>query len=416
MHSKAHSKNIASQVWFQLAIFIAVSSVAAVTSLQFKEKFSRYVPETITNCSALNKKASGSSGIYELTKAIGLKAHLWKLPYRDLKDVHGQLVIIGPDQSLANFERELILKWVAKGNSLLYLDQFSNQYSREILLPVRLWTRSCAPQVNVIAYPNESLTVSHFVGPTKVSYQESFKQIDNSTEVLKHDQDILLVEVQHGQGKILFGTAINLVANAHLKDSGSSFQLIANWLRMNNSTVYFDERCHGLSQGKNLITSALKGVGGVLFLQLFLILAISVASSAQKFGQRLSISNPRRISNLEFVNGIANSYRRAKATHLAADVLSHNLRLKLAKFLGQSTGDDEALAKIYLDSLKEGQNENERKDEQARLIKTLAASQQTDNKVRVSNQEMVEIAAYCDKIQETIDKTRQGNVHDSTVS
>lgn len=409
------NKSVASQVWFQLVIFIVVSTVAAFTSVHFKEKLSSYVPETIINASVLNKKASGSSGLYELTKAAALRSHLWKLPYRDLRDVQGQLVIIRPNESLADFEKSIILDWVARGNSLLYLDQFSNPYSRDILSRFHLATRTYKPQVDVIAFPEQNLTVTRFVGPAKVTYQEALRPSNNSTTLLKRDEDILLVEVPHGKGKILFGTTANLVANTHLADSGSNFQLIANWLRMNNSTVYFDERCHGLSQSKNLITTALSGVGGILLLQIFLILAIGIFSSAQKFGQKLTLSNPRRISNLEFVNGIANSYRRAKATHLAADVLSHNLRLKLARTLGQSTGDDEALATIYLDSL-QLKNENERNDERARLIKTLTASKQADNKVRISKEEMVDFATYCDKIQDTLDKTRQGNVHDTTVS
>lgn len=415
MIGKMISKKITDQIWWQLAIFLIVSSAAAIVSVHFKERVSLLVPETIVNPSVLNKKASGSSAIYELTKMAGLNTHVWKLPYRDLKSIKGQLVMISPNHSLEKFERELILDWVSKGNSFVYLDQFSNPYSKELLKAFNIWTHSNKAQVDVSALPEPNLRVTRFVGPTKVSYLASFDIGRHLVPVMRYDKDILMVELRHGNGNILLGTTANLVANSRLVDSGANFQLMANWLRLNNSTVYFDERCHGLTQSRNLITSILSGVSGLLFLQIVVILGIAIASSAQRFGQKLTLANARKISNLEFVSGIANSYRRAHATHLAADVLSHNLRLKLAKALGQSTGDDEALASIYSASLK-GTSDDSRQAEKTRLITILAASKTAGNKTHISNQEMADIAAYCDKIQETLETTRQGNVHDTTTS
>ncbi len=408
-------KSITNQIWWQIAIFVIVSSAAAMVSVHFKERVSRFVPETIINPSVLNKKASGSSAIYELTKIAGLNTSLWKLPYRDLKSIKGQLVIISPNHSLEKFERDLILDWVSKGNSLIYLDQFSNPYSKEVLGTFNIWTHSNKAQVDVSALPEPNLRVTRFVGPIKVSYLQSFDTGRHLVPVLRNDKDILMVELRHGNGNILLGTTANLVANSRLVDSGANFQLIANWLRLNNSAVYFDERCHGLTQSRSLITSVLSGVSGILFLQIVVILVIAIASSAQRFGQKLTLANARKISNLEFVNGIANSYRRARATHLAADVLSHNLRLKMAKALGQSTGDDETLAALYVNGLKETSGDSG-EAEKTRLIKILASSKTADNKTHISNQEMAEIAAYCDKIQETLETTRQGNVHDTTIS
>ncbi|MBX9877860.1 MAG: DUF4350 domain-containing protein [Candidatus Obscuribacterales bacterium] len=409
------SKSLTNQIWLQMAIFILVSTTAALVSVHFKEKVSLLAPEVTINPSVLNKKASGSSAIYELTKIAGLNTHVWKLPYRDLKSIKGQLVMISPNHSLEKFERDLILDWVSKGNSLIYLDQFSNPYSKEVLGTFNIWTHSNKKQIDVAALPEPNLRVTRFVGPTKVSYLESFDTGRHLVPVLRNDKDILMVELRHGKGNILLGTTANLVANSRLLDSGANFQLIANWLRLNNSTVYFDERCHGLMQSRNLITSVLSGVSGILFLQIVVILAIAIAGSAQRFGQKLTLANARKISNLEFVNGIANSYRRARATHLAADVLSHNLRLKLAKALGQSTGDDETLAAVYANSLKESTGDI-REAERTRLIEILAASKTSGNKTHISNQEMTDIAAYCDKIQETLETTQQGNVHDTTIS
>lgn len=411
------NKTTINHIWWQLAIFVIVSSAAAIIGVHFKEKFSRYVPETLINPSVLNKKASGSSGLYELSKVIGLRSHLWKLPYRDLREIHGQLVIIGPRESLAKFEIESILQWVNKGNDLVYLDRFSNPYSKDILTLLALSTKDpgpyqAGPHTDVPATPNQDLTVTKFVRQAKVSFLTCFNANTNCVPVLQYDQNPVLVEMRYGAGRILIGTTANLLANTQLTESADNFQLIGNWLRFNDRDVYFDERCHGLTQSKNLLVTALSGTSGILFVQLFIIFGLAIAGSAQRFGQTIRVTNPRKISNLEFVHGIANSYRRAKATHLASEVLSHNLRLKLARALGQSTGDDYMLATIYIDSLEPANKTSaEMVVEKSRLIKTLSRSKEPGKfTTNISYQELAEISAYCDKIQETINQKRQAKV------
>lgn len=393
------SKNIFRQIWWQLAIFVIVSSLAALVGQHFKEKFGNYMPETVINRSSLNKKASGTSGLYELCQAVGFKSHRWKLPYRDLKDIRGQLIIIGPRQSLDKYELDAILNWVKKGNYLVYLDEFSNPYSQNIVTSLGLWTTNTKTQdIELSVEPN--LPVTRYVQLPRGSYSTALSTGYDLTPILRHEKDIVLAEKKFGTGTVLIGTTANLVSNLQFKDNGTNFQLICNWLRLNNLPLYFDERCHGLTQGKNLITTISSGTLGLFFLQLLVIFGLAVASHHQRFGQTLAFNNQRKISNLEYVDGIANSYRRARATHLASNILSHNLRLKLAKDLGQSTGDDEVLAGLYISRLatKSGNFDEER----ARLIKTLSLSKTAPERRNISEQELLLIKGYCDKIQETL--------------
>lgn len=400
-------KTIANQIWWQLGIFLVVSTAAAVIGVHFKEKFARFVPENLSNPSAMNKKPSGSSGFYELTKLVGLKSYVWKLPYRDLKSVKGQLVIVGPKESLSKLEIDEVMNWVSAGNDLVYLDQFSNPYSKSILQPLSLFVFDAGAHQNVQALTKAELPVTRFVGIPVVSYVSSF-QVGNGTPILKAGNDIVLMETHHGAGRVLIGTTANLIANANLAKNGANFQLLANWLRLNDRPVYFDERSHGLTQGKNLISTIFSGTTGILLVELLIIFTLAVASAAQRFGQRLTRNNQRKISNLEFVSGIANSYRRAKATNLASEVLSHNLKMKLGKFLGQSTSDDQTLAIMYWQMMAEAKNVKSTEDDKSRLINTLAFAGTKD--ARISAQELAEIAAYCDKIQETLETKRQATI------
>jgi len=409
------SKNIFLQIWWQLALFVIVSSAAALVGMHFKQKFNNYVPETIINRSALNTKASGTSGLYELTKAIGLASHLWKLPYRDLKDVHGQLIIISPQQSLDKYELEELLKWVREGNYLVYLDEFDNPYSKEIVSSLGFWISNTEKQTDIEIHPEPNLKITQLVDLPKASYSSSLGYGLNLVPILRHGQNVVLAEKTFGAGKVLLGTTANLASNSQLTASKTNFQLLGNWLRLNNSTVYFDERCHGLTQSKNLVTTILSGIGGLFVLQLLILFTLAIVSNHQRFGQTLTVNNQRKISNLEFVNGIANSYRRAKATHLASNILSHNLRLKLARALGQSTGDDETLASIYMNVA--GAKTSNLDADKARLIKTLSFSKIHQARTSLSSQELLLIAGYCDKIQETLlDPHFKAGPHDSATS
>ncbi len=102
------------------------------------------MPEAKTFTSIYNLKPSGLSALYEICKNVFAPRQVseWALPYRKLKgatkagaiDVErGVLIIVNPDESLAEFEVEDILDWVRQGNALVYLDNFQFRHTKRML-------------------------------------------------------------------------------------------------------------------------------------------------------------------------------------------------------------------------------------------------------------------------------------------
>src|SRR4029453_3790500 len=94
-------KLIDHQIWWQLALLIAVSALAVYVGISFNKAIEKNLPEARSFPSTLNRRATGDRGLAELAKKIGHSSRVWQLPYRRLKETKGTLVIIQPDQTLA---------------------------------------------------------------------------------------------------------------------------------------------------------------------------------------------------------------------------------------------------------------------------------------------------------------------------
>jgi hypothetical protein len=67
-----------------------------------------------------------------------------------------------------------------------------------------------------------------------------------------------------------------------------------------------------------------------------LILLIATISSAQRFGAVRQVFVTRKISNLEFIHGLSNAFRRARANTAVLEILGQSFKHRLCKALGIS--------------------------------------------------------------------------------
>lgn len=123
-------------------------------------------------------------------------------------------------------------------------------------------------------------------------------------------------------------------------------------------------------------------------LALFLIALVSLN---QRFGPPRLVSNPRRISNLEFVDGMAHTYRKAKAHDTAWSILFGTFRTRLCKGLGASPSDPaDVLAVAWSEAT--GIKETELRE----FLEKAAAMESA----HISREEMLEMVARCDNLTE----------------
>lgn len=380
------------QIWWQLTVLLVVSALAVYTNIKLDQEIGRNLPEATTFTSTFNMRPSGYSGFWEIARRTGLSCKRWQFPYRQLRAAHGTLVIIGPNASLESHELDQVLDWLKSGNRLIYLDDFALSSSRSILQKLGMNAHTGTSFSDTIV-PGQDSNQGYFahVGSVCVATDTS---LTGGHTLLSSAKDTLLATVPCGKGTVVVGTIPSLCANRHLSQPKhwANFQFLVNLLATGDGEILFDEFCHGYSQSTNVFVYLAKTPAGPLFLQGLLLLILAVAGSWQRFGSTVTIKSARKISNLEFIHGLANTYRRAGATDLALDILNHSLVSALCKALSIAPQQGpEKLAHAW--SQATGRSASQLSD-------FLASSASALEKRTLTDEELMSLCRSCDKIRE----------------
>lgn len=393
------SSSIPRKVLIQLAALIAVSCLVVYCGESYRDQLDKFFPESRLLASTYNRKPSGLSGLYDLSQRMGLKVDRFEVSYRQLRRLTGMLVIIAPVQSLPDYELKQILDWVKKGNTLVYLDQFNIDQSRQILEALELNVRNTVKELDGADLPvaGEALSeredpVYDLVGKVRVSARS---RLTGGTPIVADSQGAVLTRVEHGRGRVYVGATPALCSNGTLADQEfwGNFQLLENIFRTANGTIYFDERAHGYSSGTNVFYYLSRSEAAPVAAQIGLIILLMVFSESQRFGNARSLEERRKISNLEFINGLTNAYKRARANTAVLDILFQSFRNRLSRDLGVSPHESsERLAEAWEASALQSSED---------LGKLLADYERLMEARHVSDDDLRTIVTACDKITTT---------------
>jgi hypothetical protein len=334
------------RMWWQFVALCVVATAIASVSKDFSAKVDSVLPEATINASTFNKRQTGYSGFLELLQKAGIKAGVWELPYRDLLVQKGTLIIIAPIYPASPFEIDQLLKWVKQGNNLVYLDHFGFGAGRKFLLALDLDTAGETSQIRNetlrLTDGDASKSVADHVNQVFVTANQRLSGAD--APLLSDDKGTFLSEASCGDGKCLVGTVPTLASNFRFseKPQWDNLQLLLNWIRSagGGGKVWFDERAHGYSSAANLLLVVSRGPSGLIILQLLIIFLVALLSLGQRFCAKRQVPVVRRISNLEYIEGLANTYQRARAYDMAYHIMFVQLRNKLCRALGISPEDD----------------------------------------------------------------------------
>jgi len=319
------------RIWWQLFALLLVSGLAVYSGFAFDEQKDRFWPETEILISVFNKKPSGLSAMLDIIRKAKMKSMTWQLPYRNLVDERGMLVIFQPtDRSLSDLESKQILDWVEKGNDLVYFDHFSYKLSRHLIDKLNIDTKDGEDLVDKKLTPAQPPMPEFAHVPSLLVSSE--RRLSGGIPLLKDKSGALITLVKHGKGRVLLGTVPSLCCNRRL----SNQEAWPNWFSTANGAIIFDERCHGFSSATNVFHYLLRGPAGLVFWQLVLMLALAVLGAAQRFGSMRQVIVSRKISNLEFIYGLSNAFRRARANTAVLEILGQSFKHQLCKALGIS--------------------------------------------------------------------------------
>jgi hypothetical protein len=414
------------EVVWQLTALLIVSGFLVYATAASDKQIDKLMPESFINRSVTNVKPSGMSAMLELAKLVWGKSapekravRTWEFSYRELRGarrpgpqnaalpgeehievdeppaedaVHGVLIIASPEQSLSDYDVEDLLAWVKQGNYLVFLDNFPFPTSRRLLNKLDMEVRDLEPNVeNKVSDPVHTGGLYSHLRTLRLSAGQSLR---GGTPIATIDGITIIAEKAAGKGKVLISSCSSLVDNRHISnsESWSNFQFLANWLSTTDGEILFDERCHGASQGESVFFYFLKGPAGLFAAQLLLILLIGILSCQQRFGRLLSIKELRRISNLEHINGLANTYERANARQAVLEIIWQNLRQKLCRLMQISP--HESSEKLIEELRLKGDGPGD-------IIACLQECEAAIQDKHLSEEKLRELVSACDKISQS---------------
>lgn len=387
------------RIWWQLFALLLVSGMAVYSGLAFDEQKDKFWPETEILISVFNRKPSGLSGLQEILNKAKQKNTTWQLPYRNLSDINGMLVIFQPTESLSELEAKQILDWVSKGNDLVYFDHFSYKLTRRLIDKLNVSTKD-GENLTDVKLPASLPNAPEFAhAPALLLSAE--RRLSGGTPLISDKSGALISVVKHGKGRVLLGTAPSICCNRQLSnaDAWANYQFFANWFSTARGAVIFDERCHGFSSATNVFHFLLRGPTGLVFWQLMLILSVAVVSAAQRFGAMRQVLLTRKISNLEFIFGLSNAFRRARANTAVLEILGQNFKHRLCKALGISPHET---ADNIVNAWKSSQHA-----ETANMSELIANYERALSKKHLSDSELRTLVGSCDKIARTLADSAQ---------
>ena len=416
----------------KLFLLLIASGIAVFVGQAFEESFGRLMPEYGISRSIVNRKESGLSALFAITRQSGIPCQSWLLPYNQLPKTKGLLYIVAPEKAFTEAEAKAILAWVKKGNQLIYFAPFChyapirksgyNRVIRVIDQDILVSKLGILAEVignvdpnkfNDIDLAGEDETDKHNIvyyrQQPEMSHVKKLEiapisKLIGGNPIVGCNRGAYVTEVKHGSGSVLLGTVPGVCANSRLKDKSNydNFQFMINCFRTANGAILFDERCHGLRVPGNMLVYLSNRAPGLICAQGLLILILAVISTRLRFGSFITLRPIRKISDLAYVSGLANVYNRAQANLAALEIIVGVWKTKLCRWLAVSprASNDEIMlrAKHVNDTVEQNIDSTSAKW-LSKLKDFLADYEQVIGRSQTSKAQLIYLVQQCDSLE-----------------
>lgn len=335
----------------QLVFILLAITAMAVFSVLLKPAESNQL-EAIPNRSAYNSKPSGLRAWYLAGQKVGLALSLWERPFEELSDLPTQAtmliiqpyavgsrgVLYGPEAMTA------LRQWVARGNTLIVLDNFQRNASGSLLRPFGIQVEHHRPTGRIhnsqgrliqisaskpltLSPESEPLLGSFIQQPLYSQTMQSFAfpaKPAEPIEVLLQNaqQQPVLVRLPYQKGTFIFGTTPDLVDNQLLyQHRDANFQFLANLLTLEKKPVLINEFVHGYSQTQDIFSYFReKTPVGNIFMQLIFVFLLVLWLSFTRWTPVLATADtnkPKTNGLKQLIDSLASIYYRRQDATLA---------------------------------------------------------------------------------------------------
>lgn len=266
----------------------------------------------------------------------------WERSWTDLGGEEQLLVVAGPLRSgPSQNETDALLRWVRAGNHLVYLrggsEMIDLRADRSGALEEALGLpaegepgaiEGLLPEPDLV--PGSDLLIP----ATPSALTAGIRRVETRAEgALKWPGGGLplletpiggphLVRRTMGRGTVTVGVSSSILSN-ELLGHEDNLLLAVNLAASAGGTILFDEYHHGYRQRPSLTTPAVRRVLWALAGQLAVLAVMFIAGRGRRFGRVRDPLRIRRRTSLEFVDALAELYRRGGAGgHVAARLLA----------------------------------------------------------------------------------------------
>ena len=312
------------------ALLVAINFIFSSTSEQASED------EFNGNRSSYRSTPYGTLAFYTLLEDSGYKVTRLHLSFERLAERPdiAALVIVAPPthRNPSGEELQALADWIEEGGVAVIVD-------RQIALnlrDVKINTAIGPPPRGI--HPLQPTPFTRNVGQLDFSAYATGVTIDSPTTVyhLGDDRVAVLADASVGKGRVVTLTDPYVVANNGISKADNAILAVDLFADLPDGAIAFDEYHHGVGASEDTGLSAyVKGTPIPWMLaQAALIVALVVYSYGRRFGRPLPLKRERRTANLEFVSGMANITRLARASDVAMQNIYFEFRKRLCRYAG----------------------------------------------------------------------------------
>jgi hypothetical protein len=303
---------------------ILVPLVLALALFSSKEDEDSGIP------SSYSAKSHGAKAAYLLLKEEGYRVERWENPPDQLpEDAHNTvLVLAGPTQVPSKDEKNALHTYLNRGGTIL-----ATGYEASIFLPQADAVLEPLPSAVWKDYHPEMLSKLTRAGTIKMSPAAHWGDaLPEQSVHYAHDGKGIVVSYKVGEGEVIWWAGATPLTNLGIREAGNLDLFLNSLGASKNVHVFWDEYFH-TSHRADVRYWSLPPIGFGL-LQCGLAFLAFVLTFSRRHAPIRKLTEPSRLSPLEFVNTLGSLYHRANATRTALEVPYNRFRTLLTRRLG----------------------------------------------------------------------------------
>ncbi|HEV2964089.1 MAG TPA: DUF4350 domain-containing protein [Candidatus Angelobacter sp.] len=325
----------------KLVMWVGIILLPVIAALVF---FSSQEQHQSTLPTSYSAEPSGAKAAYLYLSEEGYRVERWEHPPTELPpDAHKTILVLAAPLGVPKQdEKNALLLYLRRGGKILATGYFAFSF-----LPRTNLLLEYLPDAVWKEYPPVVLSPLTRGGAIKMSPVGYWGVTDPDQIVhYAHQGKGIVVSYKIGEGEVIWWGAETPLTNAGIQESGNLGLLLNSLGNSKDVRILWDEYFHSF-HFETTDYNAPPAIRYGLFLQCALVLLALLFTYSRRHAPIRPVSEPSRLSPLEFVHTLGSLYRRVNATDVALEVPYHRFRSLLTRRLGlrpDTTSDDLARA------------------------------------------------------------------------